>query len=423
MKLFPHGHATHPQWIMAAGLVLAQLRALMALPEYASAPTLGLLYITDHYAPHAREILEHLSAELPEVTDWSGTVGIGVAANNAEYFDEPALSVMLCELPSDQYRVFSGVAPLSASPGFEPFTALVHADAQTPDLVDLVAELAGATGSGYLFGGLTSSRTQAIQFAVGGNGNVRGQGAATGVFSGGLSGVAFGQGVRLVSRVTQGCQPVASERTVTAAEDNVLISLDGEPALDVLLRDLGVNLEQPREALEVVRRTLVGLSTPGEEEVRRAGNFGADVVVRHIIGLDPARRGVAIAERPSVGQRVAFCQRNAEVARADLIRICAEIREELEPEELTESIAAELAASHLDSAPHPARRIAGAIYISCTGRGGPHFGGPSAELQILRRALGDVPLVGFFAGGEIARHHLYGYTGVLTVFTGEEAGV
>jgi heat shock protein HspQ len=25
--------------------------------------------------------------------------------------------------------------------------------------------------------------------------------------------------------------------------------------------------------------------------------------------------------------------------------------------------------------------------------------------------------VGFFVGGEIARHHLYGYTGVLTVFT------
>ena len=35
--------------------------------------------------------------------------------------------------------------------------------------------------------------------------------------------------------------------------------------------------------------------------------------------------------------------------------------------------------------------------------------------------LGDVPLVGFFAGGEIARHHLYGYTGVLTVFTTGQA--
>jgi small ligand-binding sensory domain FIST len=67
----------------------------------------------------------------------------------------------------------------------------------------------------------------------------------------------------------------------------------------------------------------------------------------------------------------------------------------------------------------PAERIAGAIYISCAGRGGPHFGAPSAELQIVQHALGDVPLVGFFAGGEIGHHHLYGYTGVLTVFTRE----
>lgn len=108
VKLFPAAHATHPQWGMAAGLVLAQLRAQMALPTHASAPTLGLLYITDHYATHAQDILDHLSAELPEVTDWSGTVGVGVCGSNVEYFDEPALSVMLCDLPADQYRVFSG---------------------------------------------------------------------------------------------------------------------------------------------------------------------------------------------------------------------------------------------------------------------------------------------------------------------------
>ena len=64
-----------------------------------------------------------------------------------------------------------------------------------------------------------------------------------------------------------------------------------------------------------------------------------------------------------------------------------------------------------------AKRILGAVYVSCAGRGGPHFGGPSAEMHIVRRALGDVPLVGFFAGGEIAHRHLHGYTGVLTVFT------
>ena len=87
---------------------------------------------------------------------------------------------------------------------------------------------------------------------------------------------------------------------------------------------------------------------------------------------------------------------------------------------MTLELANSFAAGDAQSAPHPARGIAGAIYVSCSGRGGPHFGGPSAELQIVRRALGDVPLVGFFAGGEIARHHLYGYTGVLTVFTAED---
>lgn len=85
MKLFPYAHATHPQWGMAAGLVLAQLRAQIALHGYASSPTLALLYITDHYAAHAEEILAHLSGELPEITDWSGTVGVGIASNNVEY--------------------------------------------------------------------------------------------------------------------------------------------------------------------------------------------------------------------------------------------------------------------------------------------------------------------------------------------------
>ena len=80
-------------------------------------------------------------------------------------------------------------------------------------------------------------------------------------------------------------------------------------------------------------------------------------------------------------------------------------------------MATSLGADNADAAPVLERNIAGAVYVSCAGRGGPHFGAPSAELQIIRRALGDVPLVGFFAGGEIAHQNLYGYTGVLTVFT------
>ncbi len=415
MKLFPYGHATHPQWQMAAALVLAQLRAQMALHGYASNPTLALLYITDHYAGQADDILEHLEAELPLITDWSGTVGIGICSNNVEYFDEPALAVMLLELPTDQYRVFSGVAPLGL--GFEMHSALVHADGATPDVGELIYELAHRTDAGFLFGGLSSSRSDNLQFAVAGDGNISGQGAASGVFSGGLSGVAFGPSVGLVSRVTQGCKPVSKARTVTAAERNLILELDGVAALDVLLADLHISLDKPQEALQVVRATLVGLAAADGEPVRQTGNFGNDVVVRHIIGLDPARRGVAIADLVDSGARMAFCQRNTQAARSDLMRVCAEIREELEPADMPLQTAAALAASELEAAPHPARRIAGAVYVSCTGRGGPHFGWPSAELQLVRKALGDVPLVGFFAGGEIAYDHLYGYTGVLTVFT------
>ena len=417
MPLFPYAHATHPQWTMAAGLVLAQLRAQMVLPGYARQPTLALLYITDHYASAAQEILAYLSEELPGVTDWSGTVGVGVAANNVEYFDEPALAIMLCELPTDQYRVFSGVAPLS--PGFEAHAALVHADPTTPELPELIQELADRTEAGYLFGGLSASRGQTLQFAWGGDGFMRGQGRASGVFDGGLSGVAFGPEVGLIARVTQGCLPVAKSHVVTESERNVVYQLDGEPALDVLLRDLDVSLDRPQQALEAVRATLAGLQRADGDAhvVKRTGNFGDDVLVRHIIGLDPARQGVALADLAEAGTRLAFCQRNVQAARADLMRICAEIREELEPEELPLGTAQALDPSDIEAAPHPARRIAGAIYVSCSGRGGPHFGGPSAELQIVRRALGDVPLVGFFAAGEIAHRHLYGYTGVLTVFT------
>jgi len=428
MKLCPTGHATHPQWPMAAALVLAQLRAQMALPEYAHAPTLGLLYITDHYADEAQALLDHLSAELPEVTDWSGTVGVGVSASNVEYFDEPALVVMLLELPSDQYRVFSGVAPLprSGGNGFAAHTALVHADGATPDVAGLIAEMAERTTSGYVFGGLSASRGASVQFAVGGNGNLAGQGAAGGVFGGGLSGVAFGRGVPLLSRVTQGCQPVGPTHRITAAKDNVVLQLDGEPALDVLLQTLGVSLEGvPQQTVERVRATLAGLmDADAVPAAGRTGHFGTDTRVRHIIGLDGARHGVALADMVETGMRLAFCQRHVAAARADLMRICAEIREELAPGET--ELAPQPAGAADGPTPLPAREmalphrrerhVAGAIYVSCSGRGGPHFGGPSAELQIVRHALGDVPLAGFFAGGEIAHHHLYGYTGVLTVF-------
>lgn len=423
MRRFPLAHATHPQWHMAAALVVAQLRAQMALPGHASFPRLGLLYITDHYAPHAADILDYLCSELPEIRDWAGTVGVGICATNVEYFDEPAMAVMGCELPPEQYRVFNGVTPLPhdgrMAGGFQAHTALVHADGDTPELAELLLDLAERTSTGYLFGGLPSSRWGSVQFAFG-----RGQrrdDAGSGVFDGGLSGVAFGPEVELYSRVTQGAKPIGPTRTVTRAEGNVVLELDHQPALDVLLAEAGIDLAQSREAMLRLRSVLVGVSGPSDRRADGAlqvrGQFGDEVEVRHIIGLDPGRRGLAIAHRPETGSRLAFCERHVAAARADLVRMCTEIREELEPQAAGLDAPAVLIAPDAEGGA-AARRMRGAVYVSCSGRGGPHFGGDSAELQIVRRALGDVPLVGFFAGGEIARHHLYGYTGVLTVFTG-----
>jgi small ligand-binding sensory domain FIST len=300
------------------------------------------------------------------------------------------------------------VAPLGL--GFEAHTALVHADGDTVDLAGLVDEMAQRTDAAYVFGGVASSRGDSLQFAVGGNGNIQGQGGASGVFRGGLSGVAFGADVQLVSRVTQGCTPVSAVHTVTQSDHNLVLTLDGQPALDAMLEDLHITLDEPQHALGVVRATLVGLQRGAGRvgdgrTVRQTGNFGDDVVVRHIVGLDPSRRGVALADVVHSGDEMVFCRRNVQAARSDLVRICAEIREEIEPQDMG------------TSALSAARRMVGALYVSCTGRGGPHFGAPSAELQTIRHALGDVPLVGFFAAGEIARNHLYGYTGVLTVFT------
>ena len=422
MKRFLHAHATHPDPHMALALVAAQIEAQRHEPGHASAPTLGWLYLTDHFAGHAQELLADVRHRWPDA-QWVGATGVGIAGSGVEYFDEPALSVMLAELPREQFRVFSGAQPLG---DFAAHTANVHADPQTSDLDELIHDMSRRTATGYLFGGIASGRSRTVHIA-------------DGVLSGGLSGVAFGQGVALVSRVTQGCTPVGPQRQVTAAERNVITELDNRPALECLLSDMKLEGTEPRDALPALRQILVGLTdAPSDSPVAgavagalsggafdsavaatsRRDSFAAAVRVRHLIGLDPARRGIAIADIAQPGMQLAFCTRNAQAARRDLMRICAEVREEVESEELplTSAYSPKKGALVTDTLSEPIGAIAGAIYISCAGRGGAHFGAPSAELAIVRHALGDVPLVGFFASGEIAHAHLYGYTGVLTVF-------
>ena len=398
MPGFLVGHATHPDWRTALALAGAQIEARQPAHDASGVGpmSLGLVYFTDFYAGHADALLAQLQLQWPGVV-WVGSVGVGVCASGVEYFDEPGLVLMLMPIPAGRFEVFSGARKLRR---IAPYSALVHADASTTDIAELIGEMSDRTDSGYLFGGLASSRDRAVHIAGG-------------VWQGGMSGVAFTRDVALVSRVTQGCQPVGPTRRITAAEGQVVIALDEQPALPLLLSDLGLaGIDDPRVLLPRLRSTLVGLTNEHDTAIARGGQFGVDTRVRHILGLDPARQAVAVAERVVPGMHLAFCQRDVAAARRDLVRVCSEIREELESaHELSD------AALPASAVPAPTRRISGALYISCAGRGGPHFGGPSAELKVVQHALGDVPLVGFFAAGEIARQHLFGYSGVLTVFT------
>ena len=125
MPRFVVGHATHPDWQGALALAAAQIDGqrdggTASLPHTGS---LGLAYFSDHFAPQAEALHEALRARWPGVV-WAGTVGIGVCASGVEYFDEPALVVMLTDLEPAHFRVFSGAQPLC---GIEPGCGLGEA--------------------------------------------------------------------------------------------------------------------------------------------------------------------------------------------------------------------------------------------------------------------------------------------------------
>jgi len=318
---------------------------------------LGFVYFTDALSPHAAGIVSELR-ERTGVADWVGTVGIGIVATGTEYLDEPALAVMVADFPPDSYRVYSGKAPAKQFPAQ---FGLVHADPETPDVAGLIADMSGKVASGFLVGGLSSSRERPVQVALHAGAD-------------GLSGALLGPSVAFSTRLTQGCTPLPGRYRVTACEANVIATLDGKPALEVL-----------RSAVPQISDSLhVGLPVAGSDR--------GDYLVRNLLAIDPKSGLIAIGDVVEPGAELMFCRRDPESARGDLRRILGELR--------------------AGAAPAPR----GALYFSCIGRGEHMFGRRGAELGVVREALGDLPLVGFFCNGEISHDRLYGFTGVLTLF-------
>jgi small ligand-binding sensory domain FIST len=385
MSRFSCGHASHPDWRMATELALSQVGRE---GESGQAPLLGLVYASAEFAGHFDDIQELLERRLPQV-QWSGACVPGVCADAAEYHREPAVAILLGHLPAGSVQAFGaawddtrGVAERLAAPGAN---LLLHADPRASDLAQRIRGLSEAAAPGLVFGGVVEPT------------GTPGRSGARAV-----SGVCFAPEVALLSRITHGCSPIGRERVASDCRGQAILSLDDRPALDVMLEDLGISVRErssndPQYLLRLLRETpsarglQVGIAA--RDRPRQIG-FGAHRIA-DLVGIDPVSRAIAVTAEPQSGDRAVFCRRDAAAARADLIRICTELREDLEASGLT---------------------ARGAHYVSCTARGEHLFGDSGAELALIRHNLGDIPLAGFFANGEIANGRLHGYTGVLTLF-------
>jgi small ligand-binding sensory domain FIST len=71
------------------------------------------------------------------------------------------------------------------------------------------------------------------------------------------------------------------------------------------------------------------------------------------------------------------------------------------------------------------RQVSGALLFTCTGRGSRLFAQPDHDAGLLAAVAGDVPMGGFFCGGELgpvgSKNFLHGFTASIAAFT-EAAG-
>jgi small ligand-binding sensory domain FIST len=344
---------------------------------------LGILYLTEPAASEMPGLVRAL-AERTGIDAWVGGVGLGVCSAEDEVFDEPAAVAMTAVLPPDSFRVFSATRdPGSDLPhrhaawieAQRPTLALVHADPRCPDLSKAAIDVATASGA-FLVGGLVSHRcTRPLLCRTFGDEDALG--------SEGLAGLMLGPGVSVATGLTQGCMPIGPVHRIDEARDNVVMVIDGRPALTVFTEDIGPGLAS--DLRRVGGLIFVGLPVPGSDT--------GDYLVRNLMAIDPGRGWLVLGAEVAAGDPILFCRRDPESARRDMIRMVSQL------------------AGRLNAPPKAG------IYVSCVARGAALFGDPGVETALIREGLGEFPLIGFFANGEISRDRLYGHTGVLTVFT------
>ena len=353
---------------VAADWGLAVKGCLERLGPLPRGATHGLVYVAPGFADDLASAITFLRETTP-IRDWQGAVGHAVLGPEGESDAANAMALMALRFPPGTACPFDAFDPdnpaaFRARHGAwlgrqKSVAALVHADPANPRVAEMVAGMAASVPA-FLLGGLAAA-----------------DGAAP------FSGLMLGDGAPLVSGLTQGCTPIGQPHRVTEAVDNVVMALDGRPAVEVLKAEAG----------ELIARELRRAAGVIHVALPVAGSDAADYLVRNLVAIDPKRGWIAIAEGVVNGDMLMFVRRDPNAAQRDLGR-------------MLDGIAGRL----------KGRTIRGGLYVSCVARGAHMFGRIGREAEMIHETLGSFPLVGFSASGEICNDRLYAYTGVLSLF-------
>ena len=190
--------------------------------------------------------------------------------------------------------------------------------------------------------------------------------------------------------VSQGCRPIGDHFVITKAEQNVIHELGGKPAL-IQLKHVFDTLSEPEQALVQTGLHLGRVVSEYQDRFDQG-----DFLIRNVLGIDPENGTIAVADYMRPGQTVQFQIRDEESADAELQFLLQELtqREGFTP--------------------------GGGILFNCNGRGTRLFSQPNHDASAIAQSLGNIPLAGFFAAGEIGpvgnENFVHGFTASLIVF-------
>ncbi|AKG23686.1 FIST signal transduction protein [Calothrix sp. 336/3] len=370
-----------------------------AVKSLAAPADLGIVFISSAFTSEYSRLLPLLAEKLnvPVLLGCSGggIVGTTLGGETQELEAEPALSLTLAHLPG-----------VNIHPFYLEADDLPDLDSSPDNWVNLIGVPVTPTPQFILFSGSFASGIadllQGLDFAYPGSVTIGGQASGNSggrialfhqnrLYREGVAGVALSGNIVLETIVAQGCRPIGQPFQVTKGDRNIILELDEQVPL-VVLRNLIASLDEEDKNL-AQHSLFIGLAMDEFKMSLQQGDF----LIRQILGVDPSGGAIAIGDYVRSGQRLQFHLRDAKASAEDL-----------------EILLQRYQLQHQSSA-----SAIGALMFACLGRGESLYGEANFDSQLFQRYLHNIPLGGFFCGGEIGpvsgSTFLHGYTSVFGI--------